>query len=223
MYINDRLLPMQDIKYKKFEEKLLPSVDPQSIIGIRTPLLRSLAKEISGQSEGFLNNLPHVYYEENLLHGYLIERIKDYEKALKRIKEFLPYIDNWAVCDTCRPKVFKKYRKELEPEILMWLKSGKTYTVRYAIGLLLSFYLDEYFDIKYLKMAADVKTDDYYVYMMQGWYFATALAKHYESTLPYIEKRLLSVKAHNRTIQKAVESLRVSAEHKEYLKTLKIK
>lgn len=212
-------------KYRDFTAKLIPNINKDSIIGVRTPKLRALAKTLKGSevSYDYLSSLPHKYLEENHLHGFLVEYERDFEKALKLTENFLPYIDNWATCDTTRPKVFKKHKAELLPYIKQWINSSHEYTVRYAIGLLNSFYLDESFEKTHLDLVASVKRDEYYIKMMVAWYFATALAKQYDFTLPYIENKALDEWTHNKAIVKACESYRVSDSHKAYLRTLKIK
>lgn len=223
--ILDRLFSMRDEAYRGFNAKLIPTVPPEKIIGVRTPELRKYAKELvkSHESETFIACLPHEYHEENALHAFILEEIKDFDSALRETERFLPYIDNWAVCDTFAPKAFKKNTEALLPKIKEWLGSPHTYTVRYAVGLLMSLYLDGNFKAEYLALAASVKSEEYYVNMMIAWYFATALAKRYDEAVVYIEQRRLSPWVHNKTIQKAAESLRVPAEKKEYLRTLKIK
>ncbi|MBE5939174.1 MAG: DNA alkylation repair protein [Lachnospiraceae bacterium] len=222
--ISERLLQLQDLKYKDFQCKLMPTVPVHKVIGVRTPVLRAFAKEIKGScvAEDFLKELPHKYYEEDNLHGFLIEYIKDFDKCIEELDKFLPYVDNWATCDSMTPKVLKKNPDKLLVKVDEWLASNRTYTVRYGIKMLMNFYLDEEFDVKYLEKAAAVIMEDYYVQMMVAWYFATALAKQYEDTLPFIEKKRLPVWTHNKTIQKAVESYRISDEQKEYLRTYKI-
>ncbi|MBQ4530410.1 MAG: DNA alkylation repair protein [Lachnospiraceae bacterium] len=223
--IEQRLFELEDKKYKEFHSKLMPTVNPDTIIGVRTPAMRKLAKELAKQPEymEFIHMLPHKYYDENNLHGFLIETIKDYEDCVAAVNEFLPYIDNWATCDLMSPKVFKKHRAELLEQIKVWMCSEHTYTIRYGIGMLMTHFLDEDFKKEYLEWVAEVRSEEYYVNMMIAWYFATALAKQPEETLPYIEEKRLDVWVHNKAIQKAVESYRVSSEQKEYLKTLKIK
>lgn len=221
--LQKQLFAMQDLKYRDFHGKLMPTIDKETIIGIRTPMLRKFAKEFkkSEASEQFLNELPHRYYEENNLHGFLLEMEKDYDKLVKKLDEFLPHVDNWATCDMMRPKVLKMHLPELLLKVKEWLASEHVYTVRYGIGMLLSFYLDENFQPEHLEWVAKLRSDEYYVNMMIAWYFATALAKQYEATLPYIEQRRLDVWTHNKAIQKAIESYRVTDEQKKYLKTLK--
>ena len=219
------LFENQDIKYRDFQSKLIPTIDPEKIIGVRTPVLRKIAKDFSktNYAEPFLYFLPHKYYEENNVHGFLIENMKDYDQVIKNLNSFLPYVDNWATCDLMSPKVFKKHREELFEEIQKWIKSQHTYTVRFAIGMLMSFYLGENFNSIYGDLVSSVKSDEYYINMMIAWYFATALAKNYDEVLPYLQEKKLEKWTHNKTIQKAVESYRITAEKKEYLKSLKIK
>ena len=212
-------------KYKDFTSSLNPTVNKDDIIGVRVPFIRALSKTLKDTdiASEFLCDLPHRYLEENHLHVFLIEHERDFSKALSEITEFLPFINTWATCDCVRPKAFKKHKDELFPYIKQWIKSEHTYTVRYAIGLLLSLYLDDEFDKEHLDMVAQIKSDEYYINMMIAWYFATALAKQYEHTIPYIENSVLDKWTHNKTIQKACESYRVSDSHKAYLRTLKIK
>lgn len=223
--VQARLFEMQDLSYRDFHSKLMPTVDKEKIIGVRVPELRKFAKEFAKTEEAkdFLKILPHKYYEEDNLHAFLIEQIKDFDECVSALDDFLLYVDNWATCDMMTPKVFKKNTDELLPKINEWLISDYTYEVRFAIGMLMKLYLDENFDEKYLKLVAGVKSDEYYINMMIAWYFATALAKQREKTLPYIENRALDKWTHNKAIQKAVESYRITKEQKEYLKTLKIK
>lgn len=222
--ITELLFMLQDEKYKKFTSSLTPSVSESSVIGVRVPTLRALSKKLKGTevADEFMSFLPHSYIEENHLHGYLIEFERDFGTCIKKLEAFLPYIDNWATCDTVRPKVFKKHKAELFPYIEKWIKSEHTYTVRYAIGLLLSFYLDDDFDAQHLLMVSKIKSEEYYINMIIAWYFATALAKQFDSTIPYIENRVLDKWTHNKTIQKACESYRVNNSVKAYLRTLKI-
>ncbi|MBQ4109634.1 MAG: DNA alkylation repair protein [Clostridia bacterium] len=224
MNIIKEILTLQDIEYKNFHQKLMPTINPDRIIGVRVPALRKLAKDFykSGDFQSFLSSLPHKYYEENNIHAFLIEQIKDYDKAIYETENFLPYIDNWATCDMFQPKIFKKHKKELLERIKIWIKSEKTYTVRYAINQLMTHFLDEDFNPEFLKSVADVKSDEYYINMMRAWYFATALAKQYDATLPYITNNRLDKWTHNKTIQKAVESNRISKDTKVYLKSYKI-
>lgn len=224
-YIRQRLEELRDEEYRSFHSKLMPETDPEVITGVRMPQLRKLAKEISAMPEAcrFMKQLPHRYYEENNLHGLLIEGIKDYDECMDALEHFLPYVDNWATCDMIAPKIFAKHREDLQVHIRAWLRSDLTYTVRFGTGMLMRHFLDDDFREEYLDMVSALRSDEYYVNMMTAWYFATALAKQYEAALPYIEGRKLDVWTHNKAIQKARESRRVSQEHKEYLGTLKIK
>ena len=225
MNIQDKLFSMQDKTYQEFSRKLIPNIAPEKIIGVRTPALRQLAKEIlaAGEETVFLSDLPHKYHEENQLHAFILSAIKDYEPCMAYLEKFLPYVDNWATCDQMSPKVFKKHRPELLLQIRKWLNAKDTYTVRYAIGMLMVHFLDEDFDRSYLEMVAQIRSEEYYINMMIAWYFATALAKQYEAALPYIEERRLAPWTHNKAIQKAIESRRISVEQKAYLRTLKIR
>ena len=222
------LFEMQDLKYRDFHSKLMPTVEKEKVIGVRTPQLRkytSFFLKLSSQTEieTFMHTLPHKYYEEDNLHGFIIERIKDYEECIDALNAFLPYIDNWATCDMMNPKVLKKEPERLLGQIKRWLKAKETYVVRFAMGCLMNYYLDEYFKAECPEMVAEVQSDEYYIQMMQAWYFATALAKQYNTILPYLLEHKLSMWVHNKTIQKAVESYRITTEQKDYLKTLKRK
>ena len=221
----DRLFEMQDLKYRDFSHSLMPTVDKEKVIGVRTPALRKLAKEFFKDKNGknFMSSLPHRYYEENNLHAFMIEQIKDFDTAISEIDRFLPYVDNWATCDCMSPKAFKKDLDRLLTKIDQWLSSSHTYTVRYGICTLMRYYLDDRFSPDLLKKVAEIRSDEYYINMMIAWYFATALAKQYDATLPYISEKKLDKWTHNKAIQKAIESYRVTDEHKAYLKTLKIK
>lgn len=222
MNITEKLLSMQDLEYKAFHSKLMPTVDGNRVIGIRIPVLRKFAKELSDEhAKKFMQGLPHFYYEENNLHAFLIERIGDYNECIKAVNAFLPFVDNWATCDSLRPKVFKKHLPELLEQIKIWITAKDTYTVRFALEMLMCHYLDEAFSPEYLTLAASVKSEEYYVNMMLAWFFATALAKQYDSTISFVENNSLDVWVHNKTIQKATESYRISDEQKGYLKTLK--
>ena len=223
--ITKELFSIRDEDYAEFMRKLIPTVEPDTVIGIRTPELKAYAKRLAKEkkSEKFLKELPHKYFEENQLHAFLLSDMKDYEACAEAVGEFLPFVDNWATCDQLTPKVFAKHKEELLKLIDRWLKSGETYTVRFAVKMLMSHFLDDGFDLKYPKKVASIRSDEYYVQMMVAWYYATALAKQYDAVLPFIEKRCLDKWTHNKAIQKAAESYRVSDEHKEYLKTLKIK
>ena len=221
--VQTRLFELQDLKYRDFHAKLMPTVNKEKIIGVRTPALRVFAKKYGKTDEAkeYLQILPHQYYEENNLHGLLIEQIKDYDTCLEELERFLPYIDNWATCDIPRPKCFAKHKTELLPVIKEWIASGNTYTIRYGIGTLMSFYLDEDFKPEYIELVASVQSEEYYVNMMIAWYLATALAKQWDATIPYLEERKLSPWVHRKTIQKAVESFRITSEQKVYLKSLR--
>ena len=223
--IRSELFRLQDEKYRDFQSKLIPTVSPDTIIGVRTPALRKYAKQLSKQEEihDFLSAVPHTYFDENQLHAFLISEMKDFRACIAETEQFLPYVDNWATCDQMSPKVFKKHKAELLEYIRMWIESDQVYTVRFAVGMLMEHFLDEDFSVEYPEMAAAVRSDEYYINMMIAWYFATALAKQYDAVLPYLENRQLETWTHNRTIQKAVESRRISPEQKAYLKTLKIK
>ena len=224
MTIYDRLLKIQDKKYKEFQAKLVPNIDPNTIIGVRTPDMRNIAKEVFGtkEAEEFLNELPHKYYEENLVHFFLIAMIKDFDECINKVEEFLPYIDCWPVCDQASPKIFKKNRDKLLPYIKKWMKSKHVYTARFAMRMLMNEFLDKDFKEEYLELVANKKGEDYYHKMMIAWYFATALAKQYDASVKYIVDKKLDPWVHNKAIQKAIESFRVTDEHKEYLRKLKI-
>lgn len=223
--VQARLFELQDFSYRDFHSKLMPTVPKEKIIGVRVPQLRKLAKEFGKTEDAkeFLKILPHKYYEEDNLHAFLIEQIKDFDECIFALDDFLLYVDNWATCDMMSPKVFKNNTEKLLPKIEEWLISDYTYQVRFAIGMLMKFYLDESFDERYLQLVASVKSDEYYINMMIAWYFATALAKQWEKTVPFIENKVLDKWTHNKAIQKAVESYRITKEQKEYLKQLKIK
>lgn len=224
-YIRNRLFALQDLSYRDFSAKLIPNIYEDRIIGIRTPDIRKLAKELSETEQGmeFIHILPHKYHEENCLHAFIIELIKDYDLCLSEIQRFLPYIDNWATCDSLSPKVFAKNKDKLINEIKSWISDDKTYTIRFGIGMLMRHYLDDNFDPVYPEMLSEIRSEEYYVNMMLAWYYATALAKQYEAVIPYIEEKKLSVWVHNKTIRKAIESYRITDEQKKYLRTLRIK
>ncbi len=223
MELTDKLLKIKDNKYKEFQLKLVPNINKDSILGIRTPEMRKIAKEVykSEDKNKFLDSLPHKYYEENLIHFFVISLIKDFDECIKRVEEFLPYVDCWPVSDQATPKSFKKNHKKLLPYIKKWIKSKHVYTARFGIRMLMNEYLGDDFKEEYLKLIASIKTNDYYLKMMIAWYFATALAKRYNETIPYLENNSLDEWVHKKTIQKAIESYRVSEEHKKYLSTLK--
>ena len=218
------LFSMADEKYRDFQSKLMPTVPKEKIIGIRTPLLRKFAKDFSKTPEAkiFLENLPHEFYEENNIHAFLLEFITDFDECAAEVTKFLPFVDNWATCDSMSPKIFKKHKTELLGYIEKWLSAGDTYSVRFGIKMLMEHFLEEDFSLEYPKKVAKIKSDEYYIKMMQAWYFATALAKQYEAVLPFIENQKLEKWVHNKAIQKSVESFRITAEQKEYLKNLKI-
>ena len=222
--ILQRLFALQDDKYQAFQSKLIPNINPETVIGVRVPELRRLARELAGreETEQFLAALPHRYYDENCLHALLICAQKDYDLAICETKAFLPYIDNWATCDVLRPGVFQKHREQLLAEIPTWLRSSHTYTVRFGIGMLERYFLDEAFTPEQLGWAAALRSEEYYINMMIAWYFATALAKQYDAAIPYLRERCLAPWVHNKTIQKAIESYRITPEKKQYLRTLRI-
>ena len=223
--IIDKLFTYKDEKYKEFTSKLIPNISINKIIGIRIPILRSLAKELykNNEYQRFLSSLPNHYPEENLLHGSIISLFKDYDTCIEEIERFLPYIDNWSVSDTISPKIFNKNKDKLLNKIKEWCASSKTYTIRFGVLMLMQFYLDEDFKKEYLAIPLRIKSDEYYVNMMIAWFYATALAKQYDEAVKIIEKHELDPWVHNKTIQKAKESYRVSNEHKNYLDKLKIK
>ena len=223
--LQQELFKLQDLKYRNFHSKLMPGIDKETIIGIRTPVLRKFAKEFAKTeaAEAFLKELPHQYYEENNLHMLLISDIKDYEHCLAEVKRFLPYINNWATCDMLAVKVVKKHLDTFIDEVYRWMESDHAYTIRFGISMLMRYYLEDAFQMEYPEKVAQIRSEEYYVNMMRAWYFATALAKQYDKILPFIEKQKLDVWTHNKTIQKAIESYRITPEQKEYLRGLKIK
>ena len=222
-WIREQLLCNQDFFYKEFQCKLMPTVNRDTVLGVRTPILRKLAKEFGNREEStaFLKELPHAYYEENNVHACLIEALQDYDACVEALDAFLPCVDNWATCDMMTPRVLGKHKTKLLSEIARWMASEHTYAIRFGIKMLMTFYLDEDFLPAYLERVAAVRSDEYYVNMMIAWYFATALAKQWEATVPYIEQRRLPLWVHQKTIQKAVESYRISEEQKAYLRTLR--
>ena len=221
--IKKKLFRLQDVCYGDFHSKLMPNIAREKIIGIRVPVLRRFVKDLSeAEKEDFLQQLPHNYYEENNLHGLIIMESKDYGSCIGELERFLPYIDNWATCDMLRPKILSKHLPELLEKIYQWLASEDTYIVRLAIGFLMSFYLDDgAYQREYLAKVAEVSSKEYYVRMMVAWYFATALAKQYQDALPYMQKGRMEEWTRRKAIQKALESRRVSPEHKEYLRSLR--
>ncbi len=222
--IPERLYALQDAGYQAFQTKLIPTVPPDTVLGVRMPALRVLAKELRGtvRAECFLQTLPHRYYEEYALHALLLEQERDYGVALQQVERLLPWVDNWAICDLLHPKCFSRHLPELLEPIRRWLASGQTYTVRFGIGMLLRHYLDEAFRPEYPELVAGLCSDEYYVNMMLAWYFATALAKQWPVALPFLEQRRLSPWVHQKTIQKAVESYRIPDAHKAYLRSLRL-
>lgn len=222
--IQQRLFALQDAGYRDFHAALMPTVDKALVIGVRMPALRALAKELKGTelAADFMAALPHKYYEENNLHAALIGHIRDFDACMAAVERFLPYVDNWATCDMMNPKALAKDKAALLERIRLWLQSGHTYTVRFGMEMLMNHFLEEDFREEYPALVASVRSEEYYVRMMQAWYFATALAKQYEAAVTYLEQRRLGAWVHNKTIQKARESFRVSQEQKEYLKSLKV-
>ena len=223
--VQKQLFGLQDLQYRDFHAKLMPTVDKEKIIGVRTPALRKFAKAYgkTEDAKDFLKVLPHQYYEENNLHGLLIEQMKDYDQCLAELERFLPYIDNWATCDLLSVKIVKKHLDTFIKEVDRWIESDQPYTIRFGIGMLMRYYLDDEFRMEYPEKVAAVQSEEYYVNMMRAWYFATALAKQYDQILPFIEKGRLDVWTHNKSIQKAIESYRITPEQKMYLRTLKVK
>ena len=222
MNITKELFNLQDNSYRELQSKITPNISKEKVIGVRIPEIRKLAKKVNDiEKKEFLKTLPHTYYDENILHSILLSEIKDYDELIKEINNFLPYIDNWAVCDTLLPKALKKHKKELIKEIIKWSKSKDTYTCRFGISMLMRHFLDEDFKKEYLEIPVSIKNDEYYVKMMISWYYATALAKKWDETIIYLESNVLDKWIHNKTIQKARESYRITKEQKEYLNTLK--
>ncbi len=223
--IRKELFALQDLGYKKMQEKIIPTAPADAVIGVRTPALRKLAKQYV-KEEGirtFLEDLPHRYFDENQLHAFIISEMKDYDTCMEELIRFLPYVDNWATCDQMSPKIFRRHKEKLLKQVKIWLKSKETYTIRFGVGMLMEHFLNDDFDMAYPEMVAKLRSDEYYVNMMIAWYFATALAKQYDSILPFIEEKRLDDWTHNKAIQKSVESYRITPEQKEYLKSLKVK
>ena len=222
--IRERLFQLQDEKYRDFQSKLIPNLEASVMIGVRTPELRKLSREMVRRENigEFLDALPHRYFDENQLHAFILSEIRDYDRCVEAVCRFLPYVDNWATCDQMSPKVFRRNRQALLPHIREWIDSGKTYTVRFGIGMLMSHFLDEVFDQTYAETVASIRSEEYYVNMMIAWYFATALVGHYEEILPFLEEKRLDPWTHNKAIQKAIESYRITEEQKAYLRTLRI-
>jgi len=219
--IRTELLNMGEDKYRDFSASLMPAVNKETVIGIRIPILRRYAKSMENYNE-FLKDLPHRYFEENNLHAFLIEREKDFDKCIDLLNVFLPYVDNWATCDSMKPKVLKDHPCKLMEHIKRWISSKDVYAVRYGINLLMSFYLENHFDPQHMEMVVKIKSDQYYINMMRAWYFATALAKQYDFAVTVLQNFTMDEWTHNKTIQKAIESYRIDKDKKEYLKTLKI-
>lgn len=231
--IRERLFELQDMDYKEFQSKLIPTISPELIIGVRTPELRKYAKELSKQAKAdidinkglhnFMEELPHKYYEENNIHGFLIEGIRNYDECIGELNKFLPFVDNWATCDMVNPKVVKKEPEKFIIQIRQWIDSDKTYTIRYGIGMLMRYYLDDLFKEEYLQWVCEKHSEEYYVNMMIAWFFATALSKQYTAVIPYLEENRMSVWIHNKTIQKAIESNRIPKDIKVSLRAMKRK
>ncbi len=223
MTVYEQLLKVKDDKYKEFQAKLVPNIDPDTILGVKTPEMRQIAKEVfnSKEKDAFLKDLPHKYYEENLVHFFIISMIKDFDECIREVETFLPYVDCWPVSDQATPRSFKKNHEKLLPYIKKWIKSKHLYTSRFGIRMLMNEFLGDEFKDEYAKLVASVKSDEYYLKMMVAWYFATALAKNYDETIKYIEERKMDDWVLKKTIQKAVESYRVTDEHKEYLKSFR--
>ena len=220
--LSDVLFKNQDEAYRQMQVRLLPNIAPDTIIGVRTPVLRGIAKELEDKGR-FLKALPHSCFEENQIHCFLLEREKDFEYVISEIERFLPYVDNWATCDQLRPRCFQKNRKTLLPYIRKWIASDEPFTIRFGIGMLMVHFLDDGYDKTLLELPASVDSEEYYVRMMIAWFFATALAKQYADALPYITTHRLDKWTHNKTIQKAIESDRVTPEHKKELVGYRLK
>ena len=223
MTLYERLIKEQDEGYRAFQTKLVPNIPPETILGVRTPQLRAIAKEVfqSGEREAFLQDLPHRYYEENLIHFFALSMVRDFESCVREVEAFLPYVDCWPVSDQATPKAFCRNHEKLLPYVKKWIASEQVYTARFGIRMLMNEYLGEDFREEYPELVASKRGEDYYLKMMVAWYFATALAKRYEETIPYLEERRLEDWVHKKAIQKALESYRVTDEHKEYLKSLR--
>lgn len=221
--LHETLLSLQDKSYKEFHTKLMPGTDPDRIIGIRTPELRKFTKEFAKNNDiyAFMDDLPHFYYEENNMHGFLISSMKDIDECIERLDRFLPYVDNWATCDCISPVSFRKDHDKAYRAARRWISSSHTYTIRFGIGVLMKYFLDDYFQEEHLQIVSEIQSDEYYVNMMSAWYFATALAKQYDSAVVYLQNEKLPLWVHNKTIQKAVESYRITPEQKAYLKSLR--
>lgn len=223
MTLYDRLTEVKDDAYREFQIKLVPNIPPKTVIGVRTPDMRRIAKEVfnSAERDAFLSDLPHTYYEENLIHFFVLAMIGDFDACVRGVEAFLPYVDCWPVSDQATPKAFRKNRERLLPYLKKWIASKHVYTARFGIRMLMNEFLDADFKEEYLALVAEKRGEDYYLKMMVAWYFATALAKRYDETVPYFEDRRLDEWVHKKAIQKAVESFRVTDEHKAYLKSLR--
>ena len=221
--IQEKLFEYQDLGYREFNSKLIPNIDKETMIGVRIPDIRKIEKSLSTEEkEEFLLKLPHKYFEENMLHGIIISNMKDYNKVITNLEKFLPYVDNWAVCDSISPKIFKKNREKAIVNVLSWIKSNHTYVCRFGIGMIMQLYLEnEYFKKSYLDIIAEIKIEDYYINMMRAWTFQVALVKQWKEAIVYIEKGLLDEFTHNKTISKSCDSYKIEKEKKEYLKTLR--
>ena len=217
------LFELQDVKYRDFQSELIPGVDKNTVIGVRIPVLRKLANEMwkNGQGREFIKILPHRYYDENNLHAFFIEKITDFDEVVSELDRFLPFVDNWATCDSMNPKVFSKHPALTKKYAVELIASPHTYAVRYGIGLLMRHFLDDNFTSDILEIVSEIRSDEYYINMMIAWFFATALAKQYDSVLPYITAQKLDTWCHNKTIQKAVESYRITDDQKQFLKQYK--
>ena len=223
--IQEKLFEYQDLGYREFNSKLIPNIDKKTMIGVRIPDIRKIEKSLNiEEKKEFLLKLPHKYFEENMLHGIIISNMKEYDNIIINLEKFLPYVDNWAVCDSISPKIFKKNREKAIVNVLSWIKSNHTYVCRFGIGMIMQLYLeDEYFKKSYLDIIAEIKTEDYYINMMRAWTFQVALVKQWKEAIVYIEKGLLDEFTHNKTISKSCDSYKIEKEKKEYLKTLRRK
>ena len=222
--IREQLFRQQDKEYAAMQIKILPTVKADRIIGVRTPALRAFGKVLyrDENRDAFLADLPHAYFDEDQLHAFVISEEKDFDRCIRMVEAFLPYIDNWATCDQLSPKAFQKNPERLLPYVRKWIQTKEVYTVRFAIGMLMRYYLDDRFSLEYPEIVASVRSEEYYIRMMIAWYFATALAKQYDAVLPFLEKKTLEDWTHNKAIQKSLESYRITPEQKVYLKTLKV-
>jgi 3-methyladenine DNA glycosylase AlkD len=222
--IVSELFRLRDADYAQMQKKIIPTVDEDRVIGVRTPALRALAKNLygDGETEAYLQSLPHPYFDEDQLHAFVISLEKDFDRCMNRVEAFLPYVDNWATCDQLSPKAFRKEPDQLLAHIHEWIHSDWTYTVRFGVGMLMQHFLGDRFRTEYASMVAQIRSDEYYINMMRAWYFATALAKQYDAVLPFLEEKRLDDWTHNKAIQKALESYRIAPDRKDYLRTLKV-